>query len=444
MRVAYRLVLILLIVLGAASHVDHARAADGEWGDAASPMTIVFVHGILGDSVRTFGESADKGWPALLAADGAIAGGSLRVLSVGYESGPLGRASNVNEIATRLRLKLSDRNIFDRNKKVVFIAHSMGGLVVKRMLVQLAIESPESYSRVAGVFFLATPAGGSDLANLASWLSNNPQFRDMKPQEFNTFLTTIDDDWQSLLRKRSSARPYPRAFCAYETVGTGPGKVIVPRGSSQAGCDETPVAFDLDHSAIVKPKSRNSEVYAYVARRIADMHNDERIELTVSSTLYDTSGNRLPEVPVLYSGGGYVLRVNLSKPGWVYVYSQDSTGNIERYFPSKSTGEQSAAQKSFRIPTDEKNYFKLDNNKGIERLYIFASSTFDNKLGRLHDEVANSERAALPKLLEREVVKRGATVSTAAPLKGAPAGVAMFKAGSIGSEAATILLIEHR
>ena len=101
------------------------------------------------------------------------------VYVVGYASPLLGRASTIEEVSQRVLQQLRDRGIFTRYQQIHFITHSMGGLIVKRMLVELNRPSElETLRRVRTVLFISTPAQGATLADMASWLSLNPQLRD--------------------------------------------------------------------------------------------------------------------------------------------------------------------------------------------------------------------------------------------------------------------------
>ena len=70
----------------------------------------------------------------------------------------------------------------------------MGGLITKAMLSELNRPNTvdlECLDKVRAVIFLSTPSHGADLAVYASWISMNPQFTDMKPDDLNGFLLTL-------------------------------------------------------------------------------------------------------------------------------------------------------------------------------------------------------------------------------------------------------------
>lgn len=229
---------------------------------------IVFIHGVLGNHQGTWTNSqTGSSWPDLIKDDPDLAG--FNVFTVGYFSPPIGRASNIEELATRIVDQLDRKGIFEEHGEVFFIAHSMGGLITKRMLV--GINTPlqsEKLRQVKSVFFFSTPSQGAKVADLAVWLSKNPQFGDMRPADLNTFLQGLENQWQALLRERERLEEkYPIAFCAYETQGTGPA-TVVNRLYAATRCDEAPYPIDLDHFELVKPVSREADSYDWVKARL--------------------------------------------------------------------------------------------------------------------------------------------------------------------------------
>jgi triacylglycerol esterase/lipase EstA (alpha/beta hydrolase family) len=116
--------------------------------------------------------------------------------------------------------QLDDAGVFRSFSEIYFIAHSMGGLVTKRVLVSL--NNPlhlEKLRTVKAVLYLATPAQGADIADLGAWFSLNPQFRDMQSADFNSYLQNLEDQWADLMRQRGEQR-FSLSFCAYETKPT--------------------------------------------------------------------------------------------------------------------------------------------------------------------------------------------------------------------------------
>ncbi len=74
--------------------------------------------------------------------------------------------------------------IFDSADQVVFICHSLGGLIVKEVL----LSHPEFSKKVPTVVFYATPHGGSVIAAYASVISDDPLLDVMKGEGGDTYI----------------------------------------------------------------------------------------------------------------------------------------------------------------------------------------------------------------------------------------------------------------
>lgn len=241
----------------------------GQKSDKLPHRLVIFVHGVLGDADSTW-KNSETGtfWPKLLKDDSRAEDADVFVYS--YASPAIGLASNVYEIANRMGQELKDREFFEYYDQLYFVSHSMGGLVVKRVLLNLySAHETALLRRVRAALFISTPAEGADVASLATWLSVNPQFVSMSPDKAADYLQSTEGDWQSLMAARDSDQPFPRAFCAYETQKTH-GKVIVPRLYTSKFCDGRIIGFDYDHSQIVKPADSESDVFLWAIARIRE------------------------------------------------------------------------------------------------------------------------------------------------------------------------------
>ncbi|KAI0151627.1 hypothetical protein GGR57DRAFT_470905 [Xylariaceae sp. FL1272] len=139
-------------------------------------IDIIFVHGLTGDSHRTWLHPSGIYWPTdLLSQDIPTA----RILSFGYDAdvakvaGAVGQGNLRNHASTLVAeyaaLRAEDAA---QSRALVLVAHSLGGLVVKKALC-VAAESAFHHHGVlhrdvVGLCFLGTPHRGSDLADYAS------------------------------------------------------------------------------------------------------------------------------------------------------------------------------------------------------------------------------------------------------------------------------------
>ena len=204
-----------------------------------------------------------------MAADYDFTETDVYVLS--YQTPVIRHASNIEQIAQRVLQQLDDDGLL-KYKRIYFITHSMGGLIVKRILniLQSRPSRLEDLRRIRAVLLISTPSRGAPLADLAKWLSMNPQLKDMQPADCNTFLQGLEDDWFSMLRERNLAhQDYPQIFCAYETLPTGP-FVIVNSVYAATTCDNVPIAMDYNHVRIVKPPDATADPYPWAKARILE------------------------------------------------------------------------------------------------------------------------------------------------------------------------------
>ncbi len=118
----------------------------------ASPAVIVFIHGFLGNPTKTWGE-----FPNLVVADTAFDGWD--VFSFGYDTHLLPDLRNVwsadaglDQLALYLKTAI-EHDPFADYDAIAFVAHSMGGLIVQRALV----DSGALANRTSHVFLYGSP-----------------------------------------------------------------------------------------------------------------------------------------------------------------------------------------------------------------------------------------------------------------------------------------------
>ncbi|RCJ42490.1 hypothetical protein A6770_34590 [Nostoc minutum NIES-26] len=239
---------------------------------------VVFVHGLAGHAWNTWhwqnpkdrDYQKDNFWLTWLAEDLKKEGIDVGIWSFGYDAARFtvsGFAMPLFDQASNFLDDLENFGIGER--PVVFVTHSMGGLLVKKML-----NSAKTFSRneskkavlksTQGIVFLSTPHLGSDIAQWVKFLAG--------------FLTTVNveelkahapqlrelDEWyrQNVDELRIKTKVY------YETKPTS-GVLIVNESSANPGIkDVKPIAVEADHDSIAKPKSEDTKVYLGVRQFI--------------------------------------------------------------------------------------------------------------------------------------------------------------------------------
>jgi pimeloyl-ACP methyl ester carboxylesterase len=213
------------------------------------PVVIVFVHGIFGSKNDTWTNKGES-FPLLLAADPSLQS-NTDVFLFEFFSPTLSQAGSIVELADQLRGALHDHGVFRDHKRVVFLTHSMGGLIVR----QFVTSNTETIPKIAMFYFYATPTNGAELAGIARHFSGNPQLRGMVPLQDSDLLQSIQQRWLSvpdLVRIPS--------YCAYETLPTD-GVYVVSQASARGLCNRPLDPITADHINIVKPAGRDDPRY---------------------------------------------------------------------------------------------------------------------------------------------------------------------------------------
>lgn len=230
-------------------------------------LDVVFLHGLDGDARRSWSrEDPGSWWPTWLAED--VPG--VAVWSVGYDawsSGWRGRAMSMPDRAINLMALMQNYGIGDR--PLCFVTHSMGGLLVKEMLLHAAEGHTDLASfatEVRGVVFLATPHTGSGLTKAVDALGvlyrGTPAVRDLKRNDAH--LRQLND------RYRDWANTTTVRHLVFSETHRTKGVRVVDETSANPGLAGTrPIPIDANHIDICKPPTQAALVYGQVKRFIA-------------------------------------------------------------------------------------------------------------------------------------------------------------------------------
>lgn len=229
------------------------------------PRVIVFVHGLHGDR-ETWRASNGEYWPQLIQSDPHFQKSDVVVAEYPTPSrrGQLSTA----QLAQILWQGLERQRVWD-HQEVVFISHSLGGILVEEML----LNHPADAGRVRFIVSYATPHQGSFVANLAKIYDSDPLLTDLRESNDNSFLMDLEQKWRS-------TEPVIRIhrYCAFEgldtSAGAGIGRYlrahtrVVNYYSATYGCDAdtAPQKIIADHIDIVKPANRSADAYTFFAK----------------------------------------------------------------------------------------------------------------------------------------------------------------------------------
>ncbi len=250
----------------------HARADD------LKPRVIVFVHGIHGgrDAWRA---SNGAYWPQLIQTDPHFQKSDVVVAE--YPTPSMRGQLSTEKLSQILWQRLKAQRVWEHSE-VVFIAHSLGGILTEEML----LSHPDDAARVRFMVSYSTPHQGSFVANLAKIYDSDPLLSDLRESNDNTFLMDLEQRWRSTQSVAGIHR-----YCAFETLdtaaGAGMGKYLGARTrvvsyySATYGCDvdTPPQRIVADHIDIVRPASRSADAYTF----FATMYRNNPVIETVES-----------------------------------------------------------------------------------------------------------------------------------------------------------------
>jgi hypothetical protein len=256
---SFRAVLLSLILAACPGSPDQVTPASKYIRNDEGDTAIVFIHGVLGDAVSTW-TNGDAYWPKLLMTDRTFDGVDIFVLSYPTK---LWSTSSINELAIEAELHLS--SLTDKHTKLIFVVHSMGGLVLRQYL----LTHREVAEKTKFAYFFSTPTEGAQIAAFAKFVSENPQIAGMQ-----SIKSSNNDLTNTILNWVNSGLRIP-SYCAYEKQPTF-GTMIVSFPSAAALCSEKiyPMS-EKDHMTIVKPANLEDE--PYIALKLAFMKQMGRL-----------------------------------------------------------------------------------------------------------------------------------------------------------------------
>lgn len=227
---------------------------------------VIFVHGLGGDARGTWHpkERRDDNnfWPAWLGQDLSDVG----IWSLAYEVEPFrwkGNSMPLVDRATNSLDLLDSYEIGDR--PIIFVTHSMGGLLVKQML-----RSARDFGKwqaiasgTRGIVFLSTPHSGSDLASWINYIGTILQTTVSVDE-----LKAHDPNLRNLnLWYRNDHQFSEIPMLVYCETRPTNGILVVNQTSADPGIKGViPVPMDVDHISICKVENKNNQIYRQVKR----------------------------------------------------------------------------------------------------------------------------------------------------------------------------------
>lgn len=232
-------------------------------------IDICFVHGLTGDRITTWtAQGQSDPWPKMFIPPKLS---TARILTYGYDayvvrSSVAGSNRLIDHATDFLNDLTTDRNSHNAaSRPIVFVAHSLGGLVCKQAILR-SRNNPDAHLRnifnyTKGVIFMGTPHKGSWMANwtaipasaLGLVKSTNKSLLTIL-QTNDQLLETIQIEFLSMIRELRENGRCLEIVCFFEELPLQKfGKVVSKDSATFEGYN--PMSIHADHSNMVRFRS---------------------------------------------------------------------------------------------------------------------------------------------------------------------------------------------
>ena len=241
---------------------------------------VIFVHGLGGNARGTWHpqgkQDDDNFWPFWLGQELSDVG----IWSLGYAVEPFRWKGETMPLVDRATSTLALLDSYDIGKRpLIFIAHSLGGLLVKQMLRHAQDFGASRWKAIVnqtkGIVFLSTPHSGADIA---SWISHIGKL--LGTTESVDELKANDPRLRELnivYRQHEKLNKIPmEVYCEKQKTS---GILVVNETSADPGITGViPIPMDYDHVSICRPTSKDSLIYRRVKRFIQENLTEKKQE----------------------------------------------------------------------------------------------------------------------------------------------------------------------
>ncbi|MCA1494590.1 alpha/beta hydrolase [Ensifer sp. NBAIM29] len=158
--------------------------------------TVVFIHGFVSDN-RAWQHTSGAYWPELLANDRKAK--DVGVFIFEYKTSAFSGDYSISDVVDALETELRLQKI-DRGDSLIFVCHSMGGIVARRYLIRRESHIKKAVKHI-GLMLIASPALGSEYANWVKAVADfvhHSQLDALKLSAGNTWLRDLDKDFADL------------------------------------------------------------------------------------------------------------------------------------------------------------------------------------------------------------------------------------------------------
>jgi hypothetical protein len=257
---------------------------------------VVFIHGLSGDR-DTWMNTSGKAFPEMLLED-AVIKSKFSIAYFDYFSSMLPSSVTVQEVKNKakgffafakkkiqvnLDIKRVSRLLLTelearatRFNNIYIVAHSMGGLVAKHLVVSNI--GNETVSKVRLIISLAVPHNGAGLATLGSFIYPLLQIKDLDP--LSTVINEVTQGWIDNQANNPKIIYYQGSYDTVVKEASSKGYDVNKQETRY--CEET-------HTSISKPEALDSIVYITVRDTLREAVKQQRLEQSLEEEKPDLS-----------------------------------------------------------------------------------------------------------------------------------------------------------
>ena len=232
---------------------------------------LLFIHGFSGEAGATFGNI-----PEMLINDSKMDGWDMKPFGYSqYVTPEMGKevwagVEDLDRITANLCTSVKYK--FDKYDRIAIVAHSLGGLIAQRAILDF---KEEYQNKVSHLILLGTPSAGIAPAKLKKlW---NDKYRELSSE--GDFIRTLRKDWSDRYDKE-----YPFSLKVAAAIDD---EFVTIDSCYGPFNSEHQVTIDGKHLSMVKPKDENDDCYTLIRSTLTDSEfhsqytNNEEINIAL-------------------------------------------------------------------------------------------------------------------------------------------------------------------
>lgn len=219
---------------------------------------ILFVHGFSGEAAETFGQI-----PSWISQDPQLDGWDMYPFGfsefIHPEKGKNVWASVDDILRVSDHLAVSIKHRLERYHRIAIVAHSLGGLVAQRALLDI---DPKDRSRISNLILFSTPSLGiSDAVAGTIWNQKN---QDLAAN--SDFIQKLRGDWDNTIGGEPSFE--------LKTIAATADQFVDLESSLSAFDKDSGLTLEGDHFSIVNPSTEEDDSYQLIVNNLLNKHFD--------------------------------------------------------------------------------------------------------------------------------------------------------------------------